>query len=332
MVLRQYSSNQPLLFLSFPAIISAIVLPTAFAGNLQVQKTYFPIDYLFKLQEISSLSIGILASILIFGGAVLTNLLYNRFEFQNQASYVPALLYSLLASAFCLNSVSLPSLASNIFLLAGLFRCLQVYRQSRALGEYFQAGFWFGMASLTFPPLVVMLLSLWLMVLFTRAFNWREFVLPLLGFGVPFLYWVVWQYWFDSSFDFILFRGYFTLADHSPWESYTWSETYFFIATGTVLLLALPGFLFLGDRPSNKSRNLRVTFLLVVLGLIAAMGIERALIYEYTPSILIIPFSIMGGLWFSNYRYSLIAPFAFYFFLICLSLFTLHSNGVFGDF
>jgi hypothetical protein len=320
MLLRQYSSHQPLLVLTYPAIVAAILLPAAFGGRLSAKQTWFPLDLLVKSHGQTPMQLAISAGILIVLGAFFVNFLYNKYEFQNQQSYVPGMFYSLAASAFCLTMVSLPGLLANVFLIFGLYRGLAVHRQTRALGEYFETGFWFGMGALSCPPLVALLPTLWVMVLFTRAFNWRELLLPALGFLAPFLYWAAWQLWFQDRYDFVLFRGFYSLALESPYRHLSWGAGYFYISVLVILLLSYPGFFFLGDRASNKSRNLRFTFLWFSVGIFASFALGRILVYEFLPALLLLPLSIVGGLWFSNYRYSLLAPFAFYFFLIMLVL------------
>jgi hypothetical protein len=318
MVLRQYSAHQPLMILTYPVLIAAIVLPAAFGGRLSSGQTWFPMDMLVQSHVQTSLQLGISAGILILLGAFFVNMLYNKYEFQNQPSYVPGMVYSLAASAFCLTSVNLPALMGNVFLIFGLYRGLSVYRQARAQGEYFETGFWFGMGALSCPPLLVLMPTLWIMVLFTRAFRWREMLLPALGFCAPFVYWAAWQLWFQDRYDFVLFRGFFSLSLDSPFRNLSWGAGYFYISIATILLLAYPGFFFPGERASNKSRNLRFTFLWFSAGIFASFALGRVLVYEYIPALLLLPLSIVGGLWFSNYRYSLLAPFAFYFFVVTL--------------
>ncbi|MEY3398735.1 MAG: hypothetical protein RL220_1329, partial [Bacteroidota bacterium] len=228
----------------------------------------------------------------------------------------------------CVLGTSLPALLANIMVLIGLGRSLGVYRQTRVLAEYFESGFWFGLAALTFPPLIVMLPVIWVMVIYTRAFSWREFILPGIGFGSPFLYWLFWQYWVTGRVDAPLFRGYFSLAAKEPWASLQWSEKYFVAGLGIVMLMSLPRFIFSSDRASNKSKLVRANFLIASLGLGGAIALERILIYEYTPAILLAPLAFISGLWFSNYRYSLLSPFIFYMFLLSVILMLVHRAGV----
>jgi hypothetical protein len=61
----------------------------------------------------------------------------------------------------------------------------------------------------------------------------------------------------------------------------------------------------------------------------ASAAISITFANEYAPEVILIPITFVAGNWFTNYRYSLIAPFAFYALLISSALFVLHAYRLF---
>lgn len=313
MILRQFASNQPFVLAFAPIAVVAILLPAAWTSGLPVFQADFPADQLFgwiyqnKLATIGS------AMALIIAGALLSNFLFNRHEFFNSPTFVISLLYAVLASTMCLYQCSLPALLSALFLLMGLNRHLTVFRQARVLSEYFECGFWYGLSAMFFPPFLALAAGMWVSIVFTRAFNLREHLLPLIAFATPFLYWVVWKYWSDEMNDLVLFRKIYSFDDPNRILVWNWFENAFFLMCGISMVMALPRYLFLStDRSSNRARSVKNVLTIISLSVVAAFGLSYLLVAKIILLTALIPLAFIVGFWFTNYRYSLLAPLVFY--------------------
>jgi hypothetical protein len=252
-----------------------------------------------------------------FCGAMLANRVFNKHEFLNVPVFVPAFVYAMSASALCLIQMSIPALLANIFILLGLQKHLTVHRQPRILTYAFESAFWYGMAAVVFPPYIVLLVGMLVAVLISRAFHWREMLIPVLSFGVPFLYWVVWMYVFDYHDSIILFQKTVSWDNIQYFSLLSWSEKMFVIATFLVFVAALPRYLILSERGTNKAKNVKHVFLIIALSTIASFIVGYLLLFKWVLLTAVVPLAFIGGYWFSNYRYSFLAPFVFYAF--CLS-------------
>ncbi|MFM9985908.1 MAG: hypothetical protein ACKVOK_11790 [Flavobacteriales bacterium] len=312
MILRQFASNQPFVLGAAPAVVVAMLLPAAWTAGLPVYQAEFPADDLFGWIYQSKTATIAIAMILIIMGSLLSNSIFNKHEFYNVPSFVLSLVYAGIGSAMCLYQCSLPALLSALFILIGLDRQLRVFRQTRVLSEYFECGFWYGMAAMFFPPFLALAAGMWISILFTRAFSFRENILPLLAFSVPFLYWLVWKYWNNELNDLVLFRRIFSFDSESVIANLTWPEMTFFILAGVTFVMALPRYLFLADRSSNKARSVKTVFTIMAVSMILSFGLSYVLVQKMIVLTTLIPLTFIAGYWFTNYRYSLAAPLVFY--------------------
>jgi hypothetical protein len=327
MILRQFASNQPYIMIGVPVVIAAILAPALYSGLPLVQAD-FPADQFFAGLYQNNMMVVLLTMAVIAAGSFLINYIFNRNEFHSTPSFVPALMYALLGCTSSLYQFSLPVLLSNLFFLVGIGRQLSVSRQTKATAEYFECGFWFGLAAIIFPPYLALAAGLWFSILYTRAFNWREHLLPILSFGVPFLYWLVYKYWNDQLNDLVLFRRIVTFDTTNPIAGMNWYCKMFYVTVVVAFVLAIPRFLFLADRSSNRARNVKNTFIMTSLAAVAAFGMGYLLVLKWIIGALLIPTAMVTGYWFTNYRYSLAAPFVFYTILFGSLLVTLKFYGI----
>lgn len=328
MLLRQFSSRQPYLVAVGPMLSMAILFLAYYFGLLRFSSTSFPMDQWLKSFVSYPWLLVSVAVALISLGCFVSNLIFNRHEFNIAPSYVPSLLYGMLSTTMCLVEVSIPVLFANLCIVIGLNRQFEVWRQNRAIAEYFTASFCYGLAALCFPPYIFLYPGMALSVINTRSFNWREHVLSIIAFSSPFLYWWSYLYWIDRLDTFILFR---TIFSFNPPQGPDWNNNYilaFAISMGLTLLFALRSFIFLGDRSSNRARSVKRIFLFMSIAMLGSGVFAYFILREVTPGVLLLPLGFIAGNWFTNYRYSLIAPFMFYgLFISCVTL-VLHVFGV----
>lgn len=312
MILRTYASNQPLSLALLPITTLAVLLAAAASGHLEAYNAGFPVDYYLADWYKNSFTLAALSGALILGGAYLANTVFNRHEFFNVPVFVPAFTYSLMGATLALIQLSVPVLVANVFVLLGLNKHLKIFHQPRVLAEYFETGFWYGLAAVCFPPYLALAAAIWAGSIITRAFHWREYLLPMVAFAVPFGYWLSWLYFQDSMDGMVLFRKWVSFdrqSYFSTWDTSYW--TFGAIALGS-LLFALPRYLFLSERSSNKAKTIRTIFFVVAVALVVSYFAAYILIWQWVVMALLLPVAFLLGYWFANYRVSLVAPFFFY--------------------
>jgi hypothetical protein len=312
MILRTYASNQPLSLVLLPVITFSVLLAVASRGVLEVYNADFPLDRYLRDWYHAPYPMAMLSAAIILAGAYLANVVFNRHEFFNVPVFVPALIYTILATTLSVVQLSIPVLIANVFVLLGLNNHLKIFHQPRVLAEYFESGFWYGLAAVCFPPYLILIAAIWVGTLVTRAFHWREYVLPLVAFGVPFAYWVSWLYFQDDMAGMVLFKKWISFDTQSFFSTWDRTTRIFGITAIVSLVFAIPRYLFLSDRSSNKAKTIRTIFFIVALSLVGSYFLAYVLLWKWMVMALLLPVSFLLGYWFANYRVSLVAPFFFY--------------------
>lgn len=329
MILRSLASNQPYTLLYIPIVGCAALLPILMGGHFVIAETNFPVDYWFKGLYSNQLLLNSMVLALVLGGAVLANYVFNKHEFLNVPVYVPGFIYTLSSAGLALIQLSIPALVANIFILLALNRHLAVFRQQRVLAYYFESAFWYGIAAVLFPPYIVLIAGMLLAILMTRAFQWRELLLPLIAFSIPFLYWLTWLYINDSVHNVVLFNKVVSWNAVQYFSLLAWAQQAFILACGITLLAGLPRYLFLSGGETNKSKSVKTVFLTMGLTVLLSFGLGYLFVLKWILLTLVVPITFISGYWLSNYRYSFIAPFVFYSLIISLAILVAASCGVF---
>lgn len=141
----------------------------------------------------------VLAPLLVLVEAVLINSLFNRNDFMERNTYIPALLYVTCMSEFhCFYFLDGFAIAQFAVVVA-VHQLFQLYQNEDGRRYVFNVGFWLGIAC-TFHPLFVLmaLIAFWL-VWVIRPFVMRESALLVVGFIIPLMYGGFYSAWIDIT-------------------------------------------------------------------------------------------------------------------------------------
>lgn len=197
--------------------------------------------------------------LLIACSGLLLNALFNRHELAGARNNLAGWMFVLFAGALPVMQPVSPALLGSLPFIVGLNAALKVYRQNDGGAHYFNAGFWIGVATLCSQMYAAAGVALIAAVFYTRAANWREVSLPLLGYGLPSALLATMLWLLDEPvFDIVYLKG-------RPTSD---ANTLFFAAAGVAMLLALIGFTSmtaLRGSSSNKSKNSKAVLLLFTI-------------------------------------------------------------------
>jgi hypothetical protein len=212
-----------------------------------------------------------------------------------------------------------PLLLSLLFLLIGLNRMLKVFHQKEINSEVFDAGFALGMASIIYYPASLFLVSLWIYISMNRAFNFREYFLPLLGMLLPFFFLSVYFFYQDLPYDFLTIQSSVEVRSLVNLASLT--QRIFLVISGLAFVLSLPFFIKNIARSKVKTKNARRVILVVLLNALVIyflsftyFPVHNREIILFFPMVFILPF------YFYNVS-TLFQNLLFYFWLISAILF-----------
>jgi hypothetical protein len=181
MLVRLFRSNQP-------GVLATLLLlvPGLFLGH--VRSPAPPLERAMPLQQLAQelysavpWSHGVVQLVLVLLVAVQLTALMNGAELVDRRNHLPALLFPLLLATLAAPGELGPALLGMPLVLWGLRRTWSITSGGAALSPLFDAGLLIGLAALCYMPYAFLLVVVWASVSVIRPFQWREYVLPLVG-------------------------------------------------------------------------------------------------------------------------------------------------------
>lgn len=300
MLIRFFKSAQPLALIS----MMAFGLLLWFFGFWQEApvlegKSWMPFySLLLPIFSWSLIAQRLLLLVLLLAQAlVIKNLADNYFpKFRN--TLIPSVLYLFLS--FSMNDwfFLLPVAFANFIFIFLLRKLLSLYRKDKIITDVFDLGLLVGLMGLFFLPSLLFFILIWISLVIFRPFNWREWLVPVLGLGFPWLMVGTWFFITDGLGDFLQQTLPATLASFETPKSPVYF--YYWIALGLFLLPASLEFLremTAGTVRINKA--LSILLWAVVLTLASLFIFHRDLNILY---FLVFPLSIILGNFFLSLR------------------------------
>lgn len=150
------------------------------------QEGYPNLFYNYFAQKLSTRFAITLFNFLFIGfGVLLVSLIAMNQEIVDKQNYFPVFLYLLL----CIVSVSPSQITSqiftNVFVLFAIYRLLDTYRKDEAQKQIFEAAFWLSVSAFITISSIISFPLFFIILLILRPFDWREWVVAIIGFFVP---------------------------------------------------------------------------------------------------------------------------------------------------
>ncbi len=220
---------------------------------------------------------------LLFIQAFLINELTMRHRLFNETTLLPGVFYLLLTSMlqdfFPLSAI----LLGNLFLIIALDALMSSYKRPKSAGAIFNTGFWIGLASLFYSSFGFFLVLIFLGLSVLRNFVFKERLMLLCGFLVPFLFMSTWFFWQDGLGGY--WQTYF--AEQFSFLSFRYDQSSTFLIKLALLIIVFLMGLFNGYS-FNKSIQTRNFINIVYLTLFIS-----GLTFLFQPSVTIAHFLII---------------------------------------
>lgn len=137
-------------------------------------------NYLFN-QNMSYVSKQVILLFSVIIGGILLNMFAIKQEIISKTNYLPSLFYILFSFSSNTSQSFDPILIANLFVIPALFFLMESYREEQALSDFFKAGFFMGLASFFYVHYLFLFPLSFIALIILRAFNWREWLILLLG-------------------------------------------------------------------------------------------------------------------------------------------------------
>jgi len=182
-ILRFYRSNQTVVQLALPLIVSVLwSLRIAFPFPVEALPDHSVFSW---VPDLPPYKVRIIEALVVLLEALLFNKLINDLELFERVSFVPGLVYVFCAFMLIPDADFRWVTFSNLFLLPFLRLILVVYRQPDVREESFWAGLSLGVAFCFSWTLAPLLLCGWIMMMVLKTVNWREWMMMIFGMLFP---------------------------------------------------------------------------------------------------------------------------------------------------
>lgn len=199
MILRVLKTNQAYHFILIPVIVLALWFRS------YIHPSFFPFfpgeDQMFLYKPIrhligqSVLVSNLVAMLLVIAMAFLILRLNTTYAFIRIRTFLPSNIFVLIISGLLTMHSLHPVYFGLLFLLLSVDRIFQSYDKSKFHSNAFEAGFFMGVGSLFYLNLLFFFPIIWIgFTLIKKSPEWRNFILPILGLFVPWLF--AWSYYF----------------------------------------------------------------------------------------------------------------------------------------
>ena len=306
MLIRVFKSNQKIINVLTVFLLLLLWIPAFFSETLSFGLVSTGLRWLDLL----------LMMCLVMCQVVYLNSVVSTYKLIKNNSHLTSLIYAILNSCFLwlfeLNVVVL----SNTFVLLALHQLFRVYGTKNQFSISFGVGLLFGVAGLIYTPMFIYFILVWTFLLYTTTPSWRDFIVSLIGFCTPFVYYIVYKFIF-ADLSTLSINEYLTQTFIVSWESFSSSNWLFFIGLLIVLGLALFNLLVTISKSGVKTSRLLVMVLLMfVLGL-GSLFLNR---YDFLSTFLVlsIPMAIIIANFFQNMKKVWLAEVLFLYLLVTM--------------
>lgn len=171
-------------FLSALLLIGGIL--TVFAYQ-NVENSLFPnLFYNYFAQKMSSnLLITFINYLLIIAGMFLVNRISVNQEIAEKQNYFPVFIYLLLSLSAVQPFQLSAQVCANIFILFSIYKLFDSYRKEQVIEPIFEAAFYLSLSAFISFNSIINFPFFFIALFILRPFNWREWIIALLGFLAP---------------------------------------------------------------------------------------------------------------------------------------------------
>ncbi len=281
-------------------IVYLLIFSLSFFIKNSADLSFYPnIFYNYLAAQVQSpFVILIINHFLLIGGLALVALIVSNEEITDKLNYFPVLVF------FAINIITLNKdrislyLFSNIIILYSLFQVFNTYRKDHVLSQIFNACFflssalYLNIANIFLFPYIFVALSI------LRPFNWREFVIAVIGFICPVFIYECLSYLFNFN-QWYVFESLSELFGTFKNPALNLNFLPFLIVTTLLLVFSIVSFLAEGLGNTVKKQKAKTCFfwfmiLVIPLFFVSGAGYENIMLFYSIPTSFLIGDFLFG--------------------------------------
>ena len=162
----------------------------------------------------------------------------SSFLFVRKRSYLPGIIYLITVSSLHALHAFIPVHIATLCVLISIYFILATYHNPVEITYTFNASFFLALASLFYLPAITLFPLVWIAIfVLQKSDNWRLLVIPILGFGAPWMF--LWAFSFLNDSDTSLLKDIIKMlwTDNNAYLI----QPYFLLLTVVIAFLATLG-------------------------------------------------------------------------------------------
>jgi hypothetical protein len=239
-----------------------------------------------------------LVFLLVTSQALHLNFVLNKHEVFFKQSWLPSLIYLLIVSIIPQFIWFSPLLFVNSVLIFALDKIFGLYKNSGALALAFDSAFLLSMSALFYLPAIVFVFVYIISILILRPFSWRDWLVGIMGFVLPFFFAFLYYFLTDklnAFYDKVFISGINKTIAIQHLITYQYTFSLFWIAVLFVLaLFRLQKNYFKNVTKSRLTQQ--ILLILIPVGVALVLVSREDSLWRF--SVLAIPFSAYVSYYF----------------------------------
>jgi len=178
------------------------------------------------------------AFILVLINSFIVAQLGSSFLFVRERSYMPGIIYLMTVSSLQWLHALVPVHLATLCVLISIYFILDTYHKPVEITFTFNASFFLSLASLFYLPAIFLFPLVWIAIfVLQKSDNWRLLVVPVLGFGAPWMF--MWAFSFLNDTDTSLWKDILKMlwTDNNAYLL----EPYFLVLTAVITFISILG-------------------------------------------------------------------------------------------
>ena len=259
-------------------------------------------DFFMKIGGVTNAQSSVWSAVLVFllltSQALHLNFVLNKHEVFFNQSWLPSLIYLFIASIIPQFVWFSPLLFVNSILILALDKIFGLYKNTGALAIAFDSAFLLSMSALFYLPAIVFLFVYIISILILRPFSWRDWLVGIMGFVLPFFFAFLYYFLTDklnNFYDKVFITGINKTIAIQHLITYQYTFSLFLIAVLFVFeLFRLQKNYFKNVTKSRLTQQ--ILLVLIPVGVAMVLVSREDSLYRF--SILAVPFSAYVSYYF----------------------------------
>ena len=188
-MIKLFSKNIVFVLALLPLIILTNILLEIYYPTFTSTQDYITNLWGINFNEVPVVIDKLIVICFLTTNAVLINFTFNQHDFFERSTYLPSLIYVLLATLFPFSTSINGELFAQTFMILSINQLFKITKQMEDIrSNVFNASILIGIAGTFNPIYIYFLLVVFIFLIRLRPFVFREYLLAVLGIIIPFMF------------------------------------------------------------------------------------------------------------------------------------------------